>query len=101
MGEEHGVNVLEQAGAYEVGLGAEELLGDAWPEHERAGKLLAFHEILDRKRGDDVDRLSGIVTLAMAWRTFDQWLAIGHAGFLRGLGQAIDVAAESDDRVAR
>src|SRR4029453_12164264 len=45
VGEEHGVDVLEHAGAHEVGLGAEELLGDARPEHERAGKLLALHEV--------------------------------------------------------
>src|SRR5712691_5911505 len=85
MGEEHGVDVLEHAGAHEEGLAADELLGNARPDHERAGKLLALHEVLDRERRDDVDRLSGIVALAVSWSPFYERLAIGDARLLRGL----------------
>ena len=40
--EEHGVDVLEHAGANEVRLRRHLLFGDARPEHDRAGDLLAF-----------------------------------------------------------
>ena len=79
--------------------GAEQLFGNAWPDHQRAGQVLAFHQFLDGERRHDVDGLAGIVALAMAGRAFDQRLAISDAGLLRGLRQAIDVAAERDDRL--
>ena len=100
MGEQHGVDILEHAGAHHVGLAAQKLLGDPRPDHQRAGELFALHQVLDRERRDDVDGLSGIVALAMAGRALDQLLAIGDAGLLRDFGKAVDVAAERDDRMA-
>ena len=101
VGEEHDVDVLEQSGAHHEGLAGEKLLGHARPEHQRAGKLVALHQVLDRERGDDVDGLAGVVALAMAGRALDQLLAVGNAGLLRCLRDAVDVAAERDDGRAR
>ena len=44
--EERDVNVLEYAGADEVRLGADQLLGDAGPHTQRAGEMLALHDLL-------------------------------------------------------
>src|SRR5262249_10222553 len=34
MGKEHGIDITEHTGAYEIGLGAKEFLGDARPHHD-------------------------------------------------------------------
>ena len=91
---------LNNPGAHEEGLAAQKFLGDARPDHQRTGKFFALHEVLDCERRDDIDRLSRIVTFAMARRSFDQWLAIGDAGLLRRFRKAIDIAAERNDRTA-
>ena len=68
---EDDVHVLEHAGAHVIRLGRELFLGDARPEHERAGQLLALHDPLHRDRGDDVERHAGVVALAVAGRAVD------------------------------
>src|SRR5207249_11580648 len=91
---------LEEAGAHEEGLTGHKLLGHARPDDQRARKLFPLHEVLHRERRDDVDGLPRIVALAMPRSPFDQRLAIGDAGLLRGFWKAIDIAAERNDRTA-
>ena len=55
--EERDVDVLEQSGAHEVRLGADQLFGRAGPDADRAGQLLALHDLLHRERRGDVHRL--------------------------------------------
>ncbi len=98
---EHGVDVLEQAGAHVVRLRAQLLLGDARPDHDRAGKLLALHDALDRDRRKDVERRAGVVPLAVPRRAVDDLIAIGDARLLRRLRNAVDVRAERDHGLAR
>src|ERR671922_395483 len=100
MSEEHRVDIFEYAGPHEEGLAGQELLGNARPNDQGARELFALHQILDRERRDDIDRLPRIVTLAMTGGAFDQRLAIREAGLLRGFGKAVDIAAERNDRTA-
>src|ERR671910_3359718 len=46
---EHDVGVLEDALADVIRLGAELFFGNAGPQHDRAGNLLAFHDALHRE----------------------------------------------------
>ena len=55
--EQRDVDVLEEPGADEVRLGADQLLGGARPDADRAGQLLALHDLLHRERRGDVERL--------------------------------------------
>ena len=98
---EHGVDVLEEAGAHVVRLGAELLFGDARPDHDRARQLLALHHALDGDRRQDVERRAGVVALAVSRRAFDDRIAIGDARLLRRLRDAVDVGAERDHGLAR
>ena len=58
MSEDHGVDVLEHAVAGKPGLGRDELFGDTRPDDDRAWQTLAFHDVLDRKRGRYVHGLA-------------------------------------------
>ena len=93
---EHGVDVLEEAGAHVVGLGSELLFGDARPDHDRARQLLALHHPLHRDGGEDVERRAGVVPLAVAGRAVDDRIAIRDAWLLRRLRNAVDVRSERD-----
>ena len=97
VGEQHGVDAVEPAVTDEPRLGGEQLLGDTGPHDDRARQPLALHDLFHRERGDDVDRLTGVVTFAVAGRAVDQRLAIGDARHLRRLRNAVDVRAERDD----
>ena len=99
--EEDDVHVLEDARAHEVGLGPEQLLRHARPELERAGEVLALHDLLDRDRGGDVQRHAGVVPFAVTGRALDHRIVIRDARLLRGLGNAVDVGPERDHRLAR
>ena len=92
---------LNKPGAHEVRLGADELLGRARPDPDRAGELLALHDLLHRDRRGDVERLPGVVPFAVARRAFDHRIVIGDAGLLRRLRNAVDVRAEREHRLAR
>ncbi len=100
MAEQHDVDVLEHPGANVVGLGADQLLGDAGPELDGALQMLALHHFLHRERGDDVQRHAGVVAFAVARRAFDHRIMIGDAGFLRSLRNIVDIGAERDDGLA-
>ena len=95
------VDVLERAGAHVVRLRAEQFLGDARPELQRARQALLLHDLLDRQRRGDLQRHARVVAFAVARRAFDDRLAIGDARLLRRLRDAVDVRAERDDRLAR
>src|SRR3989304_3237009 len=71
------------------------------PPAERSGKLIPFHDLLHRECGGDVERHPGVMSLAVAGRTRDQRIVVGDAGFLRGLGNAVDVGPERDHRLSR
>ena len=101
VGEKDDVDLLEQPRANEVRLGAQLLLGDAGPEHNRAGQVRLLHDPLHGERGGEIERLAGVVAFAVAGRAIDQGIMVGDAGFLRGLRDAVDVGAERDDRLAR
>ena len=100
VGEEADVHILEQAGADVVGLGGDEFFGDAGPELDGAGEVLALHDLLDGERGDDVERHAGVVAFAVAGRAFDHGLMPADAGLLRGLRDVVDIGAERDDGLA-
>ena len=100
VGEERDVDVLEQPVAHIPGFRAHQFLGDAWPEAQRARQLLALHQLLHRDGSRDVERDAGVVAFAVPWGTVDQRVAIGDARLLRALGDAVDVRAEGDHRLA-
>ena len=101
MREERDVDVLEQAGAHEVRLRADQFFSSAGPNADRTGELLPLHDLLHRDRRGDVDRLAGVVTLAVARRSFNQRRVIRDARLLRCLRDAVDVGAKRDHRLAR
>ena len=98
MGEQHRVDAIEQTITHLERLAGQQLLGDAGPQHQRAGQALALHQFLQRQRRGDVHRLAGIVTLAVAGTAFDHRFVIGDARLLRYVRQRIGVAAERDHR---
>src|SRR5690606_5499475 len=99
--EDRDVHVLEESIANEIGLGCDQLLRDTRPDLDRTGKVVALHELLDRDRGRDDYRLTRVVPLAVTGCAFDQRIMVGDAGLLRGLRDAIDVAAERDHGLPR
>ncbi len=98
MAEDRRVDILEHAGADETGLAAQQLLGDAGPDHQRPRRVRADHPVLHRQRRDDVHRLPAIVSLAMPRCALDHRLAPRDAGRLAGLRDAVDIAAQRDHR---
>src|SRR6185436_3638196 len=88
-------------GPDEVGLRADELLGGAGPDADRAGQLLALHDLLHRERRGDVHRLAGVVAFAVSGRAFDHRLVPRDRRLLRRLRDAVDVRAERDHGLAR
>ena len=101
VGEQADVHVLEHAVAHVVCLGGDQFLGHSRPQADGAGEVLALHHLLDRQRGDDVQRHPGIVAFAVSRRAFDQRLVPADAGLLRRLRDVVDVAAQRDHGLAR
>ena len=100
VGVQHRVDVFEKTVPGVPGLGAEQFLGDARPDHDGTGHVLALHDFLDRQRRDNDDRLTGIMTFAVARTVFDHGLPIGYARHLRSPRNAIDIRTERDHRPA-
>ncbi len=100
VGEDHRVDVVEVPLTDEPCLAAQLLFRDARPERDRAGDVLAAHHLLERDRGDDVDRLAGIVAFTVARRVRDEGVVVGDPGLLVGFGDPVDVTAEGDRRPA-
>ena len=92
---------LKQPCAHQVCLGPELLFTDARPELDRARELGSLHQPFDRNRGRDVEGLTRIMALAVSRRAIDQRFVTSDARFLRSLGDAVDVGAERDHRLAR
>ena len=98
MSEDDRIDILEDAVADHEGLAADQFLGDARPEHQRARDLLALHQLLQRERSDEIDRLAAVMAFAMARSALDHRRPPGDARLLRGLGNAVYVAAQCDHR---
>ena len=56
------------------------------------------HHSTPQHDGDDVHRLSGVVSFAMTRRAFDHRFVPRNSRLLRRLGNAIDIRAECDHR---
>ena len=97
---EDDVNVLEESRAHVVRLGRQLFLGDARPQHESPGELLALHDALHRDRSDDVERHAGVVPFAVPGSAVDDRSAIRHTRLLRRLRNAVNVRAQRNDRLA-
>ena len=100
VSEEDGVDILEVACANVVGLRAEQLFGNAWPDLEGAGHVVLHHDVFDRQNGEDVERDAGVVAFPMTGSASDDGILVGDAGLLRGLRDAVDVRAKCDDGLA-
>ena len=100
MGEQHRIDTVEQSVTYLERLARQQFLGDAGPQHQRAGQALVLHQLLQCERRGDVHRLARVVALAVTRATFHQRLVIGHARLLRNVRQRIGVAAECYHRAA-
>ncbi len=100
MREENGVNVFECAGADVVGLGAEQLFGDAWPDLECAFHVVLLHDVFYGEGGGDLEGDAGVMAFTVAGGSGDDGIVIGDTGLLRGLRDAVDVGAECDDGLA-
>src|SRR5947209_4367834 len=98
---EHGdVDILEVAVAHEPRFRSDELLGDAGPHFDRSGQVLALHDFSHGEDRRDVHCLSGVMTLAVAWRALDDRIVIRDTRLLRRLRNAVDVRADRDHRLA-
>ena len=58
MGEEHRIDVFEHAVAHHERLARDQLFGDPGPKQQRAGNVVALHQVPDRQRRDDIHRLA-------------------------------------------
>src|SRR5436190_13678963 len=73
---ERDVHIFEEARANVVRLGADQFLGHARPDPDRARNLFALHDLLQHDRRRDIYGLTGVVAFAMARRPVDHRLAI-------------------------
>ena len=99
--EERDVDVAEHPRADEIRLGADELLRDTRPQLQRAGQVLALHDLLHGERRRDVQRHTRVVPFAVPGRALDDRIVIRHARLLRRLRDVVDVRADRDHRLAR
>ncbi len=99
--EQHHVHVLEEPVADEPRLRADQLLGDARPEHERPGNVLALHDLLHRERGRHVHGLPRVVAFAVARRALDDRVVLRDAGLLARLRDAVDVRCRARSPACR
>jgi len=101
VGENAGIHILEIPVAHVKRFSTDEFFGHAGPEHERTGNFVALHQLLHRQHRHDVQGLPGIVPFAVTGRTLHNRVFVGHAGFLTGFGNAVDVGANGNERLAR
>ncbi len=99
MPAQHGIHILEGAGANHVQLAASALLGGSSIESEGAGNLLVGHPFLDRDRGKQRGRAQQVMAAAMAGSAIDQGLPFRDI-VLRKTGQGIVLAHDPDHRLA-
>ena len=60
------LDILEDTRSHEISFRAQKLFCNAGPNLKRSGQILALHDLLDDERRGDVDRLTGIVSLAVS-----------------------------------
>src|SRR6185503_3610464 len=66
--EERRIHVPEYAGAHQVRLARQLFLSDPGPEHDRAGNLLAGHDLFRRECRRDVERHAAVVPFPVSRR---------------------------------
>ena len=93
------IGVLEEPRAHEEGLARHLLFRDARPEQQGAVDLVTLHKLLHHDGGDNVDRLAGIVSFAVAGTAAYHRIAVAHSGFVAGLWDAVHVGAKGDFRL--
>src|SRR5262249_5653518 len=97
VAEDRDVDVPQHPVADEPRFRADELLGDARPDLDRAGQPLALHDLFHREDRGDVHGLARVVPFAMPRRAFDHRRLVADARLLRRLRDAVDVRADGDD----
>ena len=101
MRKERDVHVLEHARANEEGLPCHLFFGNTGPQHECARNVIAFHDLFHDDGRRDIEWHARVVAFAMARCTGDHRVVVSHAGFLAGLRNVVDVAAQGDHGLAR
>ncbi len=62
--------------------------------------MVFLHQLFQRERRGNIHSLPRVVPFPVARRAGDDWIVVGHAGFLRGLRDAVNVRDESNHRLA-
>lgn len=101
VGEERDVDILEEPRAHEVRLRGDEFFRRPGPHADRAGQLVALHDLLDRDRGGDVERHAGVVPFTVSGSAGNQRIVVGDAGLLGRLRDAVDVGPEREHGLTR
>ena len=99
--EERDVDVLEEPGADEVRLRADELLGHPGQIRIVPGSFSRSMIFFTASAAVMLSGLAGVVPFAVTGRAFDHRIVVGDARLLRRLRDAVDVGAERDHRLAR
>ena len=94
------VDILEVAGAHEVGTARDLLLGGPERDRDRAGNVVPLHHLLDGERGQRRDTAVRVVAFHVAGTILHQRLALIGAGRLRTAGQGVDLGDDGDLRPA-
>ena len=100
MREQVGIDVLEHPGAHKIGLGRDQFLGHARPQHDAALDAVLLHHLLGGDGGDDHHRHAAVMAFAMARRARYQRLGTRHTRRLRKAQQSIDITAQRNHRPA-
>ncbi len=98
MGEDRDVHILEHSRPDIIGLGREQFLGHAGPEHQLALDAVLSHHLLGGDRSGNDQRHARIMPFAMAGRPRHDRLQLRNAGHLRQAQQPVDVRAQRDHR---
>src|SRR5262249_37013526 len=74
----------------------QKLFSDARPQLDGALKMLAFHDLLHRDRGENIQRHPRVVAFAMSGCAFDHRLMPRYRRLLRGLRNIINIRTEGN-----
>ena len=95
-----GVDILEVAGAHDIGPADQLLLGGPERDDDAARDAVAHHRLLHREGGGGHQPAMGVVPLHVTGRARHQRLAGELHGGLRAFRQRIDLADDGDRRMA-